>query len=93
MSAAGDRWRREALAAGHWVGVLSIAAMRNPPGAPYAIFPMTQIKVSPEQRPYELVMFAKKHGLPVIVAREILEKYGADRAGADAAAQQVVARS
>ena len=37
-------------------------------------------------QPYELFMFARKHRLPVSRAREIIERHGADRAGADAAA-------
>ena len=38
-------------------------------------------------QPYELFMFARKHRLPVSRAREIIERHGADRAGADAAAR------
>lgn len=37
-------------------------------------------------QPYELFMFARKHRLPVSRAREIIERHGADRAAADAAA-------
>lgn len=39
------------------------------------------------QQPYELFTFARKHGLPLDSAREIIERFGGDREGADAAAQ------
>lgn len=38
-------------------------------------------------QPYELFMFARKHGIAVPDAREILDRCGADRDGADAAAK------
>ncbi|MBU1336608.1 MAG: hypothetical protein ACK4G5_02535 [Devosia sp.] len=41
---------------------------------------------SPSSQPYELFMFARKHGLPLHAARAIIDEYGCDRAGADAAA-------
>lgn len=34
-------------------------------------------------QPYELFMFARKHGLAVDCARAILDIFGADRRGAD----------
>ncbi|MET3901384.1 hypothetical protein ABIB57_005354 [Devosia sp. UYZn731] len=43
-------------------------------------------ETSEVQQPYELFTFARKHGLPLDSAREIVERFGADRAGADAAA-------
>ena len=42
----------------------------------------------PEGQPYELFMFAQKHGIPVVQAREILDRFGADRDGADRAAKE-----
>jgi hypothetical protein len=43
-------------------------------------------------QPYELFMFARKHGLTVSQARKIVDRYGSDRAGADGAATAVVER-
>lgn len=37
-------------------------------------------------QPYELFMFARRHGIELELARAILNQHGADRAGSDAAA-------
>lgn len=47
---------------------------------------MSNDNAKPSGQPYELFMFARKHKLPVRQARAIIERFGADRAGADAAA-------
>lgn len=39
------------------------------------------------EQPYELFMFARKHGLPISAAREILADHGADRDACDRAAK------
>lgn len=52
---------------------------------------MTENTIDPAQ-PYELFMFARKHGLTVSQAREILDRYGSDRDGADAAAKALAER-
>jgi hypothetical protein len=44
-------------------------------------------------QPYELFMFARKHGLTIAVARKILDEYGADRAGSDEAAKAIDVKS
>jgi hypothetical protein len=38
-------------------------------------------------QPYELFTFARMHALPLETAREIVERFGGDREGADAAAK------
>lgn len=40
----------------------------------------------PGSQPYELFMFARKHGLPLHAARAIIDEYGCDRVSADTAA-------
>jgi hypothetical protein len=40
-----------------------------------------------EGQAYELFMFARKHGISIADARDILDKFGADREGADKAAK------
>jgi hypothetical protein len=47
---------------------------------------MTDRLANPSSQPYELFMFARKHGLPLEQARMIIDEHGCDRAGADAAA-------
>lgn len=48
----------------------------------------SRMKNKPETggQPYEPFMFARKHGLSIDEARKILDEYGGDRAGSDAAA-------
>ncbi|MDB5535265.1 MAG: hypothetical protein JWQ65_140 [Devosia sp.] len=48
----------------------------------------SRMKNEPETggQPYEPFMFARKHGLSIDEARKILDEYGGDRAGSDAAA-------
>lgn len=40
-------------------------------------------------QPYELYMFSRKHQLPLLVAREILDKYQTDRVRSDAIAERI----
>lgn len=54
-------------------------------------FCMTENTIDPAQ-PYELFMFSRKHALTVSQAREIVDRYGSDRAGADAAAKALAER-
>ena len=47
---------------------------------------MIEHEALPDRQPYELFMFAKKHGIGLDRAREILELHGSDRSSADLAA-------
>jgi hypothetical protein len=47
---------------------------------------MIETEALPNGQPYELFMFAKKHGIGLDRAREILDLHGSDRGAADLAA-------
>ena len=67
-------------------------ADRRNPLASYRVFATMIQSAQKAAQPYELYMFARKHGLTVSQAREILDRYGSDRAGADEAATAVAER-
>ncbi|WP_171910579.1 hypothetical protein [Devosia psychrophila] len=48
---------------------------------------MTDIERKPAGQPYELFAFARRHQIALERARFIIEQFGADRPGADAAAK------
>ncbi|PXA97823.1 hypothetical protein DMC47_11765 [Nostoc sp. 3335mG] len=43
---------------------------------------------APGNQPYELFSFARRHNLPIDTARSIIDRFGADREGADMAAKR-----
>ena len=49
---------------------------------------MKDTQIKHEGQPYELFTFARRHRISVTLARRIIEQYGSDRAGADAAAKE-----
>lgn len=54
------------------------------------VTPAMPRKKKTASQPYELFVFARRHSIPVEVARRILELHGIDRVASDLAAQQVV---
>ena len=50
---------------------------------------MNDIDTKPAGQPYELFVFARRHRIALERARFIIEQFGVDRPGADAAAEAV----
>lgn len=48
---------------------------------------MTETDHKSDGQPYELFVFARRHGINLEQARRIIARYGSDRPGADAAAK------
>ena len=54
---------------------------------------MTELECYPNEQPYELFVFSRRHGIGLDSARTIIARFGRDRPGADAAAKLVAQSS